>query len=243
MNCPYSGSEEPDFKEEFTQDGEVVWQNLTPARHAPALPKFMAGLPVDKKRGFVVPWFVEWINGEPEFRAMDPRKMTRAINERLCWVCGNKLFGEEVYVIGPMCVVNRISSEPPSHRECARYSAQVCPFLSKPQMVRRESGLPVPVEELRNAVPGLMVARNPGATALWFTRNHTLLPVKNGVLWQLGRPFKIEWYSRGREATREEVMESFESGLPILYEQARKDEPGAVAHLERLIVDARMLLP
>jgi len=209
----------------------------------PALPKFMAGLEVDK-RGFPVPWFVEWIGGEPEFRSMDAKKMVRAINEKRCWVCGNKLYGEEVYVIGPMCAVNAISSEPPSHRECARYSAMACPFLSKPQMVRRENGLPVPVEQLRDAVAGIMIERNPGATMLWFTRNHRLLPNNNGVLWQLGRPFKVEWYSRGREATSDEVLESFETGLPALRDMAAEhDGPDGMAELEKRIAKARKYLP
>jgi len=104
-------------------------------------PSFMQHLPIDK-RGYPVPWFVEWIKGEPEFRAMDPRRLVKAINQRLCWTCGKLLFQEEVFVIGPMCAVNRISSEPPSHRECALYAATNCPFLSKPQMVRRKDGLP-----------------------------------------------------------------------------------------------------
>jgi hypothetical protein len=211
-------------------------------------PKFMENLAIDK-RGFPVPWFVDWINGEPEFRAMDMRKFRLAINRRLCWTCGNKLRDdEEVFVIGPMCAVNRISSEPPSHRECARYAALNCPFLSKPHMHRRED------ETFRTAKKpsaGIMVERNPGATLLWFTRRHNLInsPARPGIanpgiLFQIGKPFATEWYANGRTATRAEVMASIESGLPLLRETAEKhDGPQGSMILEMHITQAMRLVP
>jgi hypothetical protein len=204
----------------------------------------MQNLPIDK-RGYPVPYFVDWVNGEPEFRAMDMRKFLRAINHHLCWTCGTPLFGEEVFVIGPMCAVNRISSEPPSHRECAQYAARNCPFLSKPHMTRREGGM-----EQKKPAPGVMVERNPGVTLLWYSRHHRLMDVKgkkgagDGVLFQLGRPFRVEWYKQGRAATRAEALESFESGLPILREVAQKnDGPEAMLLVENQITKARRLLP
>jgi hypothetical protein len=210
-------------------------------------PHFMKNLAIDKKRGFIVPWFVDWINGEPEFRAMDMQKFRKAINKRLCWVCGNPLYSENVFVIGPMCAVNRISSEPPNHRECAVYSAKVCPFLSRPHMVRRTDGT---FEEAKKPAAGVMVSRNPGVTLLWYTRRYTLLNIKgragagDGVLFQLGRAFKLEWYCKGRTATREEIMESIESGLPIIREAAAKnDGPNGMAHLEVQITQAMRLVP
>lgn len=218
-----------------------------PIRHdIAAPPKFMQNLPIDK-RGYPVPWFVDWINGEPEFRAMDMRKFLKAINQHLCWTCGTTLFGEEVFVIGPMCAVNRISSEPPSHRECAQYSALNCPFLSKPHMTRR-------TDEQFNAEKkpsaGVMLERNPGVTLLWFSRHHRLQNVKgrpgagDGVLFQLGRPFRVEWYKQGRPATRAEVLESIESGLPIIREVAQKhDGTEGILLLERQITTAMRLVP
>ena len=209
-------------------------------------PKFMRDLPIDK-RGYPVPWFVDWFNGEPEFRAMDMKKFVAATNNRLCWTCGQPLFGEEVFVIGPMCAVNRISSEPPSHRECAVYAATNCPFLSKPQMVRREGGLPGP----KQPTGGVMVERNPGVTLLWYTKRHRMLETPErpgicaaGVLFQIGRPFKVEWYKRGRPATRAEVEEAMESGLPILRETSMKwDGPAAMPILEANILKAQKYFP
>jgi hypothetical protein len=218
-----------------------------PYRHDVAPPpKFMQQLPVF--RGYPVPFFVQWLpNGEPEFRAMDPRRFRAAIDKNLCWTCGNPMLGSErVFVIGPMCAVNRISSEPPSHRECATYAAMYCPFLSKPHMVRREDGL-VDIK----AAAGVMIARNPGATLLWYTRHYRVLDVNGrpgvagkGKLFQIGRPFHVEWYCRGRIAKREEIVEAFESGLPILREHAAKyDGPEGVIHLENQITKAWRLVP
>jgi hypothetical protein len=97
----------------------------------------MRHLPIDE-RGYPVPWFVAWLpDGKPEFRAMDRTKWFRAIREKLCWVCGGKLGVNVCFVAGPMCGINRTSSEPPSHLECARYSSRNCPFLNNPRMVRR----------------------------------------------------------------------------------------------------------
>jgi hypothetical protein len=199
----------------------------------------MQDLPIDK-RGYPIPWFVDWFNGEPEFRAMDQRKFVAAINKRLCWTCGKRLFGEEVFVIGPMCAVNRISSEPPSHRECAIYSATACPFLSKPHMVRREGGYLAPKGE----AAGIMIARNPGVTLLWYTMRHKILQVPNGVLFEIGRPFKTEWYRQGRTATRAEVQEAMDSGIPILRDASMKhDGPAAQPYLDAQIIDAQKYLP
>lgn len=207
-------------------------------------PSFMLKLPID--RGYPVPWFVDWIHDQPEFRAMDPRKFAAAINNRLCWVCGKQLFREEVFVIGPMCAVNRISAEPPSHRECALYSVKNCPFLTKPHMTRRTD------EVFRGALKrsaGIMVERNPGVMLLWYTRRHELLPVYNrpgagdGILFKIGSPFRLEWYRQGRKATRAEILHGFESGLPLLREAAQKDGPAALLVVEHEIQEARRLIP
>src|SRR5258708_1131539 len=105
------------------------------------VPSRIAVLPKDQ-RGYHVPWFVAWIDGVPDFRVIGGGKLPHAVREKLCWVCGQPLGGFMAFMIGPMCAVNRISSEPPSHRECAVYSARVCPFLSNPEMKRRETNLP-----------------------------------------------------------------------------------------------------
>src|SRR5262245_60746512 len=103
----------------------------------PNLPDRMRSLPIDE-RGYPVPWFVAYVDGKPEFRAMDRDKWREAVRMHLCWVCGQKLGSYVVFVLGPMCGITRTTSEPPCHIDCARWSAKNCPFLARPKMVRRE---------------------------------------------------------------------------------------------------------
>jgi hypothetical protein len=210
-----------------------------PYRHdIAAPPPRMLDLPVDK-RGYPVPYFVDWIKGEPEFRAMDRRKLAHCIKHQCCWVCGKPLFRERVFTVGPMCAINRISAEPPSHRECAEYSAKNCPFLVKPQMVRRKDES----FSTREGAPGVMIERNPGVTLLWFTYSFTVMLEPNGLLFRMGRPFKVEWYAQGRTATREEIMASIDSGVPILREYADRDGEEAHAALSQQLEIAMKLVP
>lgn len=183
----------------------------------PEPPARMKRLPIDE-RGYPVPWFVSWIDGKPEFRIADARKLALAVRDKRCWVCGELLGRNFTFVIGPMCSVNLISSEPPSHRECAEYSVVACPFLVKPQMVRREKGIP---EEADCA--GTMIEHNPGVSLLWDTRKYKVQVEKVGVLFHLGEPTEIRCYAKGRRATEQEVRESIDRGLPRLIEAASQD--------------------
>jgi hypothetical protein len=196
-------------------------------------------------RGFPVPWFVAWKDGEPMFPVVEERKLIQAYRLQLCWVCGKPLGKWKASVIGPMCAVNRTISEPQSHVDCAQFSAKHCPFLSQPMMKRvPDKKLP----ENRKAAAGNGIMRNPGAVAVWVETEQTK-PFKagDGILFELGNPERVEWYAYGREATREEVLESIESGLPLLMDTIQQEEPefraAARDELERRKANAFTLLP
>src|SRR5262245_23013157 len=122
------------------------------------IPERMRHRPVSAT-GYPVPWFVAWINGEPDFRIVDPPKVGRAVRGDLCWLCGQTLGSRhKAFILGPMCSVNLVSSEPPSHRTCAEYAVAACPFLTKPRMRRNDKDQPTETRE----PGGLMVHRNPG---------------------------------------------------------------------------------
>lgn len=210
------------------------------------LPDRMAGCPVDD-RGYPVPWFVAWEDGKPKFRAMDPDKLRLAIREKLCWVCGHKLGVHLTFVAGPMCGINRTNSEPPNHRECAVWSARNCPFLSNPRMVRREDGL---TSEEMNSAAGHGLKRNPGVTMLWNTRNYEVFDVGRKFhgkpygeyLITMGEPESVDWMACGRAATRVEVIESIDSGIPNLEAMARL-EKGGIEALQKARVRFERWLP
>lgn len=191
------------------------------------LPARMIDLPVDE-RGYPVPFFVAWVDGKPEFRAMDVEKFVRALREKLCWVCGSRLGVNVCFVAGPMCGINRTSSEPPCHLDCARWSARNCLFLSNPRMVRREDEA-INDARLRHDAAGIALTRNPGVVMLWITRSFEVFDVGGKPLITMGEPEVVEWYACGRPATRAEVLESVETGLPIVRAVARTEAGGLEA--------------
>jgi hypothetical protein len=203
------------------------------------VPARIAALPFDKLRGFHVPWFVAWVDGKPEFRGADFAKFKLAVKERRCWVCGDKLTRMMTFVAGPMCGLNRTSSEPPCHTECARYSVRVCPFLTRPDMDRRERGM----EKYETCISGEMIRRNPGVALLWTTKSYALFrDGKGGVLLRMGPPEALEWWAEGRAATRAEVEESVRTGLPALEAIARL-QPGAMEVLAAIVARYPELYP
>ena len=220
-----------------------------------SMPTRMRRLPISPN-GWPVPWFVEWFKdgkpcergeGEPDFRVVDPRKINKALKQHLCWVCGELMGVNKCFVIGPMCAVNRVISEPPSHRDCAIYAARVCPFLSKPKMSRNDKDLYAGDGELRPGLvgaSGIHIARNPGAACVWITRTfQPFTPSGGGVLFSLGRPTETLWFVEGRRATRKEVLASINSGFPILKDMAQQEGPEAVAALQAMLQGALALVP
>ena len=212
------------------------------------LPRGAASLPRDA-RGYPVPWFVQWFTdgepgepgvGVPDFRVVDSRKLVAAVRGRLCWFCGRPMGAYLAFVVGPMCGVNRTSSEPPCHRTCAEFSARVCPFLSRPKAQRREANLPEGNLSHPAAIP-----RNPGVTLVWITYGYRVIKQERGAvpLFTMGDPIEALWYAEGRAATRAEVEASIESGLPFLLEAAHQDGDEAIAELERRRVALQALLP
>ena len=212
----------------------------------PEMPARIARLHKDR-RGYPVPAFVCWFKdgqpcprgeGEPDFRVIAPGYLSRAYQHSRCWICGDELGVHRVFTIGPMCVVNRVTSEPPSHRACAEFAAKACPFLTNPREKRSVKDLPE-----NGTVAGIHLDRNPGAVCLYETRIAQPFRAGSGYLFRLGEPDNIDWYALGRPATRAEILASIESGYPLLQREAVKDGPEAVAELCRMRDAAMTLLP
>lgn len=206
------------------------------------MPSRIAELPVDAISR-PVPWFVAFINGVPDFRVVAPGKLHHALRGSLCWICGHGFAGGEdrAWLIGPMCALNLVTAEPPSHLECATWSARNCPFLGTPNMVRRDRHMP---EGAVNPA-GIMLRRNPGASVVWVTGYRAWKAEREGrgYLFRLGPAKRALWFAEGREATRAEVLASIDSGLPILRKMAEEDGVDAVAELERMHAVALAYIP
>jgi len=192
------------------------------------LPDRLKVLPIH--RGYPVPWFVEWLGGVPEFRCIDRSKWTQAVLQRLCWVCGQYLGRHQAFVVGPMCGINRTSSEPPCHLDCAQWSARNCPFLSKPQMIRRENDMPEGAWTLPQNI-----LHNPGVTLIWITRApYTLFSDSEGnKLIHMGEPERVEFFALGKPATRAQIDAAIARGIGNLEAAAAAEGAGAVEDLAR----------
>jgi hypothetical protein len=217
-------------------------------RTLPAPPPRIARLPRNKAN-FPIPWFVDRTTGPadaPDFRIADQRKLRGAITFRCCWICGGALINRTLgsaatqyaYVLGPMCGVNRVASEPPSHRACAIYAAMACPFLTTPGMRRRPD---LPEDTVKP--DGEMILRNPGVALVWVTNTWRMIP--GHQLFDVGEPVETLWFREGRPATRAEGLASIDSGMPILRQAAEQDtDPeAALVHLDGQYARALDLLP
>ncbi len=203
----------------------------------PPLPSKMARLPIDE-RGYPVPFFVAWVDGKPDHRLADPRAVKACVEQNRCWLCGGPLGRFKAFVLGPMCAVNRLNSEPPQHLECSLYAAMACPFLTRPQAKRREANM---IEETHEPA-GVMIKRNPGAVCVWATLSHRPFRQGRGLLFDLGPPHSMQWFVEGRAGTREEVEESIRTGVPTLIAAAQADGPKAVADVLRAVTELQVLL-
>lgn len=207
------------------------------------VPARMRRLPTDVA-GRPIPWFVATITGVPDPRVGDGDKWVHAVRFRCCWVCGQTLGRYAAFVLGPMCAVNKVTSEPGCHLECAIYSVRVCPFLSRPDMRRRQRGI-TPGENGFQMPAGHMLTRNPGVAVVWVTTRWEPTKTPTGPLICLGEPTRVLWFCRGVEATPQQARAGLESGIPLLEQACEHDEDpaGSRADLAREIAAARKLLP
>jgi hypothetical protein len=129
------------------------------------------------------------------------------------------------FTIGPMCAINRTSAEPPEHRECAEFAVQACPFLVNPNQKRNPRKY-----RTDDASPpgGEMITRNPGCAIIWICEQYEVWQTETGPLFRIGEPVEVTLWAQGRPAFRHEVVESIESGFPLLYDMAVKEGPKAI---------------
>lgn len=204
-------------------------------RGLPPLPERMKSLPLDP-RGYPIPWFVGTVEGKRDFRVADRRKRVLAVKNHLCWICGQKLGRYLAFVIGPMCAVNKNTSEPPSHRDCALFAVQACPFMLLPQAQYRKA------PEGGKFAPGLLPG-NPGAYCVWITESFKPYRIADSWLITVGDPVETLWFSEGRPASRQQILDSFDRRLPLLRDIAKSESPEAEAHLQAQVDKTMALLP
>jgi hypothetical protein len=166
----------------------------------------MRGLSRDP-RGRPIPWFA-WRDdrGVVHVSILDQRKWREAVERNKCWICGGRLGHSKTFVLGPIQVITRTTTEPPSHLQCAKYAMQGCPFLGNPARGRR----PVPERHVDHdptvGHDGKLAAPNPGVFALWTTHSYELGRLRDKLAIAVGEPVHVTWWTHGRQATEAEAQ-------------------------------------
>lgn len=94
------------------------------------IPEKMKSLPISKKYGVSIPYFVPIIDGEPNFRLADQEKLQNCFDHLLCGCCGKRLEKRRYFFVGgPFTLRNEVSTDAPMHYLCAAYAVQVCPHI------------------------------------------------------------------------------------------------------------------
>jgi hypothetical protein len=105
------------------------------------IPERLKHLPVDE-RGYPIPYFVAIVNGKHDFRLLDAEKQRICCEYKKCAICGQKLLkGLYYFISGPMGAMNKVSTDPPMHKECAEFSLLACPHMFYEKADRRTAGL------------------------------------------------------------------------------------------------------
>lgn len=193
------------------------------------MPDSIARLPRDD-RGFPIPEFAAWgDDGKPDFRVIKPRWREVCHTQKRCWICGGGMGSRKWFVLGPMCAVTRTTSEPPCHKLCAEFAAKNCPFLATPMARRNDRDLDEKYPE--RSAPGKPIDRNPGVCVIWETRSYKPFDAGNGWLIEVGDPENVTAWRERRRATRAELLESINSGMPALQREAEAEGVEACKHL------------
>lgn len=186
------------------------------------MPDRLRGRPIDH-RGFPVPWFVtnKTDAGLWDFVRINEARKNEALRKRVCWVSGERLGRAVAFVVGPMCIINRVASDPPIIPEIAEWSARICPFLSRPLAKRPDW------DGDQRATPGVLVPDNPGLCAVWVTRDYEMSTRDYGVI-HFWEPQRVTWWRKGEDVTHsQEARNIYEARAAVLEESAIQEGPGA----------------
>jgi hypothetical protein len=175
--------------------------------------------------GMIVPYFVSWFKdghqcnentegAKPSFPVTDYSRLVVCRKQNRCWICGQPMGAYKAFVFGPASAIARSSYEPPSHRDCARYAMQVCPYLINPKHthITEKGYVPKPGEVvLPDVQPG-----NPGLGVIWITRGYGIEhrdPSRAVCIFTPEEPVYVELWKEGRKATYKEAAEAINKAV------------------------------
>ena len=178
--------------------------------------------------GYIVPFFVAWYVGDhqvnenepgarPSFPTTDFGRMNTCRKFNRCWICGQKMGAFKAFVFGPASAIAGASYEPPSHRDCARYAVQACPFLTdenaKHVLERNEN---YKLKQGEGVLPEVS-PYNPGLAVIYIVRNYQFRMQDRargiGVFELPSKPESIEFWREGHKATLADVANGIQKAI------------------------------
>jgi len=182
--------------------------------------------------GWIIPYFASVNNGKPDFAVMDANNVNRCLVHELCGICGKPLDRIMCFIGGERCAENKVFVDPPMHEECARYAAQVCPFLNGEHRKYR-------TKPPASAQHGLVIPfgdqNRPKRMMIYFTDSFRLVRLPNGFTgiiagrkvkksdWTAmpeSKPGTLEWSKSDKDAFAAAVrsdLKEHTGGLPAAY--------------------------
>ena len=115
------------------EESEAATTDATVALTTPVAPfKLVEG--ITAFMGMPVPWSQYWHTVQtpqgkkkvPDYTTVDQEKVIKALEKRLCGICGQTL-GKYIYFLGG--IRGSIFKDPPMHEKCAEFSVLACPYL------------------------------------------------------------------------------------------------------------------
>lgn len=142
-------------------------------------------------RGLPIPYTVVIKpNGDPDFRITDTAKWKTVILKKLCGICGRKLGLKMCFIGGPKCAALRIFFDPPMHKECAYYSAEVCPFIASPN--KGYSDKPVDLPSSTKVVTDELASAMKTEMFIFETSGYRLIEVEKSIYFKANKYLSIK---------------------------------------------------
>ena len=178
------------------------------------------------RRGLPIPFIVyRDTQGVPHFTVDDVEKLDLVLSKKLCGICGKPLKLGHMWLISgapSFFLDDGLFTIPPAHEECARYSIQVCPFLSAPnysKLIEDKTLKPEAVHDRARVHNDQITPPRPIFFILGRTSGITLIDSQDGsgkkyILPR--RPWKeLEFWLNGKKITQQEAEKIAEaSELP-----------------------------
>jgi len=146
-------------------------------------------------RGYVVT-YVTFVgrDGVPDFKVIDEKKRRGCLQRGLCGLCGKPLDKVIVFIGGPKCVEQRLFLDPPMHKDCALYAAQVCPYLRDAEAeysdapARHLGKDDTVIRDYEDINP-----QRPDRLAIYYCRSYDMIEGNGTWIAKAGKPTRVDW--------------------------------------------------